>query len=366
MFKKITAIILGICFIFALSSCGEKTDSSPLKDSEFIASKVDKETSLKYDEYTDYVIVTGIADAPDHIRIPKILGEKEVKAIGKDAFRDMGWVQSITIPDSVSEIGEGAFYGAISAESILLSENLYEIGSSAFYGCRNVKNVRLPLGLKIIGGFAFADCVKLEGISIPKGVTSVGGGAFAGTEWLSSQTDEFVIAGDNVLIHYNGDDEKVTVPEEVKVVSAFYDNFFVKEVTLSESVQEIGEYAFINTSVTKISLNDNLKKIGKSAFDSCLNLEEITLNKNLEEIGDFAFSACTSLKEITIPKKVEFIGNGAFARCENLSSLTLLSEKTEIGENICDSCGGSLTIACPKNSPVIDYTKENGFILDII
>lgn len=366
MFKKITALILGICFMFALSSCGNKTDASPLKDSEFISSKVDKETSLKYDEYKDYVIVTGIANAPDHIRIPQTLGDKEVKAIGKDAFRDMGWVKSITIPDTVLEIGEGAFYGAVSAESILLSENLYEIGSSAFYGCRNVKNVRLPLGLKIIGGFAFADCVKLEGISIPKGVTSVGGGAFLGTGWLGKQTDEFVIAGDNVLIHYNGEDEKVTVPEEVKVVSAFYDNFFVKEVTLSESVQEIGEYAFINTSVTKITLNDNLKKIGKSAFDSCLSLEEISLNESLEEIGDFAFSSCTALKEITIPKKVKFIGNGAFARCEELSTLTFLSEKTEIGENICDSCSDSLTIYCPKNSPVIDYTKDEGFILDII
>ncbi len=366
MFKKITAIILGICFIFALSSCGEKTDSSPLKDSEFISSKVDKETSLNFDEYADYVIVTGISDAPDHIRIPKILGKKEVKAIAKDAFRDMGWVKSITIPDSVVEIGEGAFYGAVNAESILLSENLYEIGSSAFYGCRNVKSIRLPLGIKVIGGFAFADCVKLEGISIPKGVTSIGGGAFAETEWLNRQTDEFIIAGDNILIHYNGEDEKITVPEDVRVVSAFYDNFFLKEVTLSESVQEIGEYAFINTPVTEINLNNNLKKIGKSAFDSCLYLENISLNKNLREIGDFAFSSCTALKEITIPEKVKFIGNGIFARCEKLTTLTFLSEKTEIGENICDSCSDSLTICCPKDSPVIDYTKSEGFILDII
>lgn len=366
MFKKITALLLIICFVFTLSSCREITDTSPLKESEFISSKVDEDTSLRYDEYADYVIVTGISDAPDHIRIPKTLGNKEVKAIGKDAFRDMGWVKSITIPDTVVKIGEDAFYGAVSAESILLSENLYEIGSSAFYGCRSAKSVRLPLGLKIIGGFAFADCTILEGISIPKGVTSIGGGAFAGTEWLKSQTDEFVIAGDNVLIHYNGKDEKITVPEEIKVVSAFYDNFFVKEVTLPESVREIGEYAFINTSVTKINFNDKLEKIGKSAFDSCLEMKEIALNDNLKEIGEFAFSSCTSLTEITIPEKVKIVGNSAFARCEALTKLTFLSEKTEIGENICDSCSDTLTICCPKISPVIDYAKSHGFILDII
>ncbi len=367
MFKKFTAIILTICFLFALSSCGENGgNSSPLKNSEFISARVDEKTSFRYDEYEDYVIVTGINGAPDELEIPETLGDKEVRAIGDNAFADMGWVTEIDIPDTVVEIGENAFSGAVSAEKISLSENLYSIGASAFFGARKLENIRLPLGLKIIGGFAFADCEKLEGISIPKVTFSIGGGAFQNTEYLRKQTDEFVIAGDSVLIHYNGEDEKVTIPEDVKAVSAFCDNFFVKEVVFPESTEEISEYAFVNSSVKKITLSKNIKKIGDSAFDSCLYLEKIVANEKLEEIGSFAFAGCQALKEFTVTEKVKTVGDGAFARCDGLEKLTFTSEKTEIGENICDSCSDTLKISCPKNSTVITYTKENGFILDVI
>lgn len=366
MFKKFTAIILTVCFLFALSSCGESTDTSPLKESEFISAKVDEKTSFRYDEYEDYVIVTGINGAPDELEIPETLGNKEVKAIADGAFADMGWVKEIEIPDTVAEIGEKAFYGSVGAEKISLSECLYSIGASAFFGARNIENIRLPLGLKIIGGFAFADCEKLEGIAIPKGVTSIGGGAFQNTEWLKGQTEDFVIAGNNILIHYNGEEEKVTIPEDVKVVSAFCDNFFVKETVFPESVKEIGEFAFVNSSVKTITLSENTKKIGNSAFDSCLYLEKVVLNEKLQEIGSFAFAGCQALKEFTVTEKVKNVGDGAFARCDTLESLTFTSAKTEIGENICDSCTKCLKIFCPKNSPVITYTKENGFVLDII
>ena len=55
MFKKITALLLLIISVFTLSSCGEKTDASSLKESEFISSETDEDTLLRYDEYADYV-----------------------------------------------------------------------------------------------------------------------------------------------------------------------------------------------------------------------------------------------------------------------------------------------------------------------
>lgn len=367
MFKKFIALISVFSIVFCLFSCSNNVKpASPLKKSEFIASKIDKETSFRYDEYEDYVIITGVAGSPDDIIIPEMLAEKEVKAIADNAFNDMGWVRSIEIPNTVVEIGDSAFYSSLSATKISLSDNLYKIGTYAFFGCISVENIRLPLGLRIIGGFAFADCKKLEGIAIPSGVSSIGGGAFSGTKWLSSQKDEFVTAGDNILISYNGDEEKVTVPDEIRVVSAFHDNFFLKEVILPESVEEIGEFAFINSSISKITTNENIKKIGKSAFDSCINLEKISFNENLEEIGSYAFANCQMLTEFTVNEKVKIVGDGAFSRCSKLEKLIFLSDKTETGEKICENCSNSLKIQCPKDSPIIPYVKEKGFILDII
>ncbi len=366
MFKKFIAVIAVISIVLCLFSCSKAvTDSSPLKESDFISSKVDEETSFQYDEYEHYVIVTGISDSPDEIEIPEILGNKEVHAIAEDAFSDMGWVKSIRIPDTVLEIGDNAFAGSISAEKITLSENLYKIGTSAFSGCFSIENIRLPLTLKIIGGFAFAECKKLEGIAVPGGVTSIGGGAFAGTKWLENQTDEFVVAGDNILIHYNGEKEKVIVPDGIKEISAFYDNFFVNEIIFPESAERIGEYAFLNSSVTKVTLSKNVTSIGNNAFDGCLNLKEINFNENIEAIGNYAFSACQSLEEFTVPESVKNIGDGTFTRCENLKKLTFVSHETEIGEDICDSCSSLEKIACPENSPVVAYAKDAGFSLDI-
>ncbi len=367
MLKKSVALISVFCIVFCLFSCGNNAKpASPLKKSEFIASEFDKETSFRYDEYEDYVIVTGVAGSPDDIIIPEMLAEKEVKAIADNAFNDMGWVKSIEIPNTVVEIGDSAFYGSLSTTKISLSDNLYKIGTYAFFGCISVENIRLPLGLEIIGGFAFADCKKLEGIAIPSGVSSIGGGAFSGTKWLSSQKDEFVTAGDNILISYNGDDEKVTVPDGIRVVSAFYDNFFAKEITFPESVEEIGEFAFINSSVSEIIASENIKKVGRSAFDSCLNLEKITFNESLEEIGSYAFANCQMLTEFTVNKSVKNVGDGAFSRCSKLEKLTFFSDKTEVGKGICENCSSSLKIQCPQNSPIIPYIKEKGFILDII
>ncbi len=367
MLKKFIALVSVFCLVFCLFSCSNNAKSvSPLKKSEFIASKTDKETSFRYDEYYDYVIITGISAVPDDIIIPEKIAEKEVKAIGENAFNDMGWVRSIEIPDTVVEIGDSAFSGALSATKISLSENLYKIGTYAFSGCVSVENIRLPLGLEVIGGFAFADCTKLEGMAIPGGVSSIGGGAFEGTKWLSSQKDEFVTAGEDILIEYKGNEEKVTVPDGIRVVSGFCDNFFMKEVILPESVEEIGDFAFVNSSVAKISTGENIKKVGNSAFDSCLSLEEISFNKKLEEIGSFAFFNCQTLTEFTIDKNVKNVGDSAFSRCSNLKKLTFLSDKTETGENICENCSMSLKIQCPSDSPVIPYVKEKGFILDII
>ncbi len=365
MLKKLISVILAFSFLFALSSCGDDTEASPLKESEFISSKVDDTTRLTYDEYEDYVIVTGINKTPDEIIIPETLGGKEVKAISDGAFRSMGWVLEISVPDTVVSIGESAFYGSVSCKKISLSDNLYEIGAYAFYGAGKVEKIRLPLGLEIIGGYAFADCTKLEGISIPKGASFIGGGAFQNTKWLSEKKGEFIIEGDGVLVHYAGDKEKVTIPEEVKAVSGFSDSFFTKEVVLTKNVTAVCEYAFANSGVTKVLSGDKVETVGNNAFDSCLNLESVELGKKLTSIGHFAFAGCQKITDFTVTDKVKTVGDGAFARCENLETLIFSSKKTVIGENICESCNKNLRIVCPKDSQAVSYAKENGFVLDV-
>ncbi len=366
MFKKIISVLAIISLVFCFASCQNgKENTSPLKESEYIKSGVDKDTGFKYDEYADYIIITGNDKNPDDIKIPQKINSKDVMCIEKNAFRDMGWVMSVTMPDTVVEIREGAFFGCVSVAEVEFSESLYSIGESAF--CENISltDVRLPLGVKIIGGYAFADCSKLEKIVIPKGTESIGGGAFANTEWLNSQNEEFVIAGNNVLIAYNGKDNGVSVPEGVIEVSAFCDNLTVEMFTLPDSVKRIGDYAFANSTITSISLPDKITSIGNNAFDGCLNLESAKLPLKLKALGKYSFSGCQKLTEIMLPKSTEIIGDNAFQRCDSLTKIEILSNKTELGQNICMDCDKDLKIICPEGSPAIEYAKENKFVLDI-
>ncbi len=367
MLKKIIAAFSVVSLVICFSSCGDvMRESSPLKESDFISSGIDEDTGLRYDEYEEYVIVTGVSSAPDNIIIPDMISDKEVHAIADEAFREMGWVQSIEMPDTVLEIGENAFYGCVSVQKITLSENLYSIGTAAFFELKEIESVRFPMTLKKIGGYAFAECTKLKNVVIPSGVESIGGAAFAGTEWLSGEEEEFVIVGDGVLISYNGTDEKVTLPENVKEVSAFADNLQIQEIVLNESVLRIGDYAFINSPISVITLTEGIEEIGKNAFDSCIELKEINLNSNLEIIEEYAFSGCTALCEITLPENLEMLGGFAFSRCSGLEKITFLSADTQIGEKIGDECEELKKIACPKKSPAIDYAKEAAIAIEII
>ncbi len=367
MFKRLVLFLTVISILFCFSSCqSEVPNTSPLKESEYIKSGIDEETNFKYDEYEDYIVITGIKTNPDDIEIPEKINNKEVCRIKENAFNDMGWVMSISMPDTVVEIGESAFYGCISVTEIDFSDNLYSIGASAFFENISLTDVRLPLGVKVIGSYAFAECRKLENIFIPESTSSIGGGAFLNTKWLNSQEDEFVIAGNHVLIDYNGKSVGPTIPDGIIEVSAFCDDTTIKLVVYSDSVERIGDHAFANSMLTSVSLPDKITSIGISAFECCLSLESVKLPLNLKTIGAYAFSGCQSLTEIMVPKKTETIGNNAFQRCDSLKVLEILSDKTEIGENICMDCDKDLKISCPKGSDAVDYAKENNFVLDII
>lgn len=92
-------------------------------------------------------------------------------------------------------------------------------------------------------------------------------------------------------------------------------------VTLSDSIEEIGEYAFYECFALKsIDLPENLKTIGRGAFIGS-GLESITLPEGLQSIGNEAFSDC-GLTEITIPESVTSIGESALTG-NNFTSITL-------------------------------------------
>ena len=63
-------------------------------------------------------------------------------------------------------------------QSVVIPEGVTEIGDNAFLDCSSLTSVTIPESVTYIGGGAFGDCSSLTSVTIPESVTYIGGGAF--------------------------------------------------------------------------------------------------------------------------------------------------------------------------------------------
>lgn len=124
--------------------------------------------------------------------------------------------------------------------------------------------------------------------------------------------------------------KKLKIPEKIdgKTVSAigeyaFYNNDYIREIVLPDSVVEIGECSFADANMLNtVTLGKNCKTIGLQAFEGCNALAEINLSENLETVADLAFNGCIRLDEFNAPPSLKSIGTDAFDNCEQLIMIT--------------------------------------------
>ena len=141
----------------------------------------------------------------------------------------------------------------------------------------------------------------------------------------SAQSEGFEIKA-GVLIKYNGSKDIVTVPDEVKIIgkSAFANLEGLVSVTLPNSVQEIEGYAFSKCKSLKIvSLPSSIKKIPSHCFYACESLTMIDVPFGCLEIDSSAFSSCTKLTHISLPNSLQIIQDDAFHACRSLESIVI-------------------------------------------
>ncbi len=122
-------------------------------------------------------------DIPEEERssfLDKIFLPQSVTHIGREAFRECGWLKSIRLPKDLIFIGDGAFFGCWELRSISCPAGLIAIGDGAFEECFSLNKVKLNKGLKAIGAGAFLACESLEEIILPAGLEFIGDDAFYG------------------------------------------------------------------------------------------------------------------------------------------------------------------------------------------
>lgn len=167
-----------------------------------------------------------------------------------EGYPDVPWadytsdVKKLIIEDGVTSISDHTAYGCFYATSISIGKDVKSIGpiKSTFY------------------------CRELETITV-------------------SEDNEYYKSVDNVLFSKDG---KELLKVACKAFSGTY------------------------------NVPDGVVKINEKAFDICKNIEKVVLSDSVEEIGDWAFYQCQSLKILDIGMaKISSVGDGVFEWIEH-------------------------------------------------
>jgi len=212
-------------------------------------------------------------DYPIHVVIPAELtyeGETyQVVGIGQRSFKGCYYMQSISLPNTITYIDGGAFMA-----------------------CKNLDHVIIPPSVTRIEDCVFAECDRLAFMVIPEGITTL----------------------ENDMFHSCTNLSAVTLPSSLTRIEqwAFANCTSLPYIEIPDNVTYIGEYAFQGAALNDMKLPKNLKQIDDYAFRSCWILTSVVFPEGIKSIGKEAFSGCTKLASVTFPEGMTRIGDEAF------------------------------------------------------
>ena len=180
-------------------------------------------------------------------------------------------IRSVVIGEGVTSIVSNAFYAHTALTSVRLPASIEAVESYAFYGCTGLADVEYAgtaeqwAAVRLEGG-GYGNELLLPAILAKIG--SVGGTVGSGTTWTLTSDGLLTISGSGM----------------------FYGN---------------PPWAAYNECVRTVIIEDGVKRIASSMFESCHNMTSIRFPADLSSIGDYAFYGCTSLASMEYDAPIE-------------------------------------------------------------
>ena len=165
----------------------------------------------------------------------------------------------------------------------------YNNSTSPFAGSK-IHTIVFEEGISTLGGWTFSNCDKLQTIMIPASLSNLTSSCFS----QCPQLQRFIVNENN---SYYKDEDGVLFSKDGTVLIKFPAKHSTT-YTVPEGVKEIQFFAFDhNTIIKEVTLPNTLEYIGNQAFDGCQILNTVRINSNCD-IGAAVFRNADSLNII--------------------------------------------------------------------
>ena len=253
-------------------------------------------TPITYVEFNGPFTVSGDNHFKQCTSLVRVIGFDNYSSttLAKQMFSSCSSLKEISIPTTITQLGDGAFYGCSSLASFDIHEGITRIGSTCFVNCSSLESVHIPASVSYIGSDCWKGCNKITTVTFDPDcqVTHIYAHTFSGAA--------------------------------------------ITELTLPNSVQQVGQNAFTCSNLVTINLGAgfvgfNASNAGQPPFTGANNLKYIY-------VGDAFLASAIRDKIIT------WNDNNANEYNKKYVDLTIFYAGTkEQAEAIIDAANGGTT-----------------------
>ncbi len=190
--------------------------------------------------------------------------------------------------------------------------NLRSIGKNAFYKS-TVQSITLPEGITELEEYAFLNCSSLTSINIPARVREVKQNALSR---CTSMTTITVDEDNGAFCSISGvlfSKDKTTLIQFPAAKASTY--------TVPDGTKIIARDAFYQSKLESVILPSSLETLEYDAFGACRNLTDLVIPEGVTTIGQYLLDGCSKLKALSIPSSVTSIGQKMCNGCNAITDV---------------------------------------------
>lgn len=299
----------------------------------------------------------------------KIILEKGITEIGKNAFAQFYNLSEIEFPSTLTKIGEAAFLECDKLTSATLPTSLKVLDRAAFANCSALVNVTIPSQLTTMRDYAFQRCA-IKNITIPATLKTFSELAFfecydfqkieVASGHPSYSTSNGVLFNKNktklVLYPVGKQAASYQIPNSVKEIGKNALNHArVGKIVIPTSVSKIGEGAFAGATIISLNIPNSVRSAGYYICEKCTQLKTVTFGNGLTTIPYRMFYNCVSLTSVSMGNNIKKLDGLVFGYCSSLKQIKIPDSVISLGDGCFGECSALTTINFPKNLNEIAY-----------